>query len=122
MERRIFVVLLLAVSIVSGLVKLGGALFAKNDPCESGVGLTSHASDLEMVPKVIADGPVCLPHEVCGPQRAVVGSIAMKKESGMDQDVADVSGMHVVKRLPVELPKDGPVCLPHEPCGPGMLG
>lgn len=122
MERRMFVVLVLVVSIVSGLVKFGGTLFAKSDPCASHVGLASRGFDLEMGPKLVADGPVCLPHEVCGPQRAVVGSIAMRTESGIDEDLANVAGMHVVKRLSVQLPKDGPVCLPHEQCGPGKLG
>lgn len=122
MERRMFVVLVLVVSIVSGLVKFSGTLFAKNDARDSQVALASRAFDLEMGPKLLADGPVCLPHEVCGPQRAVVGRIAMSTESGIDEDLANVAGMHVVKRLSVEPPKDGPVCLPHEQCGPGMLG
>jgi len=122
MNQRIFVVLVLVVCIVFGLVKIGGSAFAISAPCGLRVGVVLHTSGPMLGLDLIADGPVCLPHEVCGPQKMVIGSKPARVHSGIEQHLAGLVGMLLIRRLPDELVKDGPVCLPHEPCGPGMLG
>jgi len=107
---------------VGSRINFGGPMCFPGDPCGLRVGVVSHTSDPMLGLNLVADGPVCLPHEVCGPQRTVIGSRPIKAHSGIEQDLASLVDMLLVKRLPDQLLKDGPVCLPHEPCGPGMLG
>src|SRR5262245_57073927 len=69
-------------------MEFAGPMCFPGDPCGLRVGVVSHTSDPMLGLNLVADGPVCLPHEVCGPQRTVIGSRPIKAHSGIEQDLA----------------------------------